>query len=83
MTAMTAANAAVYTRIQKPEEYQVSFDHENNIGIAIHGERGYLILAVDRNTALTMAVDLMKRAVFEIKQDVNKEITDLTFLKMT
>jgi hypothetical protein len=61
MTGMTGANTVLYSRIQKPEDYQISFSQENNIEIAIHSEQGRFILAIDRNMALTIAVDLIKK----------------------
>jgi hypothetical protein len=76
---MDKSKCAVHARIRRPEDYKIlNNTHENSIGIKT--VQGNVILTIDGNVALMMAMDLVIAITARMKQDVNKEIADLTDL---
>jgi cell fate (sporulation/competence/biofilm development) regulator YmcA (YheA/YmcA/DUF963 family) len=78
---MDESNCVVHAHIRKPDDYQIVNDTPYDHSFVIKTELGDVILTIDFKIALVMAVDLVKAVTAHIKQDVNKEITDLTALE--
>ncbi len=75
---MNESSYTIHAHIRKTEDYQISNGTPPENHIVIKTEQGEVILTIDRNVALTMAMDLVKVITTRIKQDVNKEIGALT-----
>ena len=69
---MDEFNCAIHAHIQRPADYQILNDTDEN-RIVIKTEQGDIILTIDRNVILMMAMDLVKVVAARIMQEVNKE----------
>ena len=70
---MDISNCAIHSHIRRPEDYKILNNTQEN-SIDIKTEHGDIILTIDRNVILLMAMDLVKVIAARIKQEVNKEI---------
>ena len=77
---MDELNRVIHGHIRKPEDYKILNDTSHETSMAIKTEQGEVILVIDGNVALMIAMDFVKAVAARMKQDVSKEITDLTDL---
>jgi hypothetical protein len=77
---MDESNRVIHGHIRKPEDYKILNDTVHETCMVIKTELGEVILAIDGNVALMMAMDFVKAVAARMKQDVSKEIMDLTDL---
>jgi cell fate (sporulation/competence/biofilm development) regulator YmcA (YheA/YmcA/DUF963 family) len=78
---MDESNCVVHAHIRKPDDYQIVNDTPYANSFVIKTELGDVILTIDFKIALMMAMDLVKAVAARIKQDVNKEMTDISALE--
>jgi hypothetical protein len=72
---------AIHAHIRNPEDYKISNCSQHENSILIKTEQGNVILTIDGDVALMMAMDLTKAVVARMKQDVNKEIETLSIFE--
>jgi hypothetical protein len=78
---MNESSYAIHAHIRKQDDYQISNDTPQENRIVIKTEQGEVILTIDENVALMMAVDLVKAAAARMKRDIDKEIVALPVTK--
>ena len=78
---MDESNCRIHAHIGKPDDYQISIGNPQENSIVIKTDQGDVILTVERKVALLMAMDLVKAVATCMKQEINKEIEDLSDLK--
>jgi hypothetical protein len=78
---MDESNCRIHAHIGKPDDYQISIGNPQENSIVIKTDQGDVILTVERKVALMMAMDLVKAVATRMKQEINKEIKDLSDLK--
>jgi hypothetical protein len=78
---MAESNCRIHAHIHKPDDYQISIDNPQQNSIVIKTDQGDVILTIERKVALLMAMDLVKAVATRMKQEINKEIKDLSDLK--
>ncbi len=75
---MDESNNTIHAHIRKQDDYNISTGAQNENRILVKTEKGNLLLLIDREIALKMAMDLIKAVTARIKQEVKKEIETLT-----
>jgi hypothetical protein len=76
---MDESNSAIHARIRRPRDYQI-LNNTHDTSIVIKTEQSDVILTINGNVALMIAMDLVKATAARMKQDIKKEIADLTDL---
>ena len=78
---MDESNCRIHARIRKPEDYKIISDNPYQNSIVIKTDQGDVFLTMERKVALTIATDLVKTVTARMKQEINKEIKNLSDLK--
>lgn len=77
---MDEFNCRIQAHIHKAADYKMSNDNPHENSIVIKTDQGDVILTIERKVALMLAMDLVKAVATRMKQEVNKEIKDLSDL---
>jgi hypothetical protein len=78
---MDESNFAIHAHIRNPEDYKILKSALNENSIVIKTDQGNVILTIDGDVALMMAMDLTKAIIARMKQDVNQEIENLSLFE--
>ena len=78
---MDESNCRIHAHIHKPDDYKILNDKPHQNSIVIKTNQGDVILTMERKVSLVMAMDLVKAVATCMKQEINKEIKDLSDLK--